>query len=44
MVKNEHFNIRFAVREDVPLILDFIKRLADYEHLLYEVIAKEEIL
>lgn len=44
MVKNEHFNIRFAVREDVPLILDFIKRLADYEHLLDEVIATEEIL
>lgn len=44
MVKNEHFNIRFAVREDVPLILDFIKRLADYEHLLDEVIATEGIL
>lgn len=44
MVNSKNFNIRFAVREDVPLILDFIKRLADYEHLLDEVIATEEIL
>lgn len=44
MVKNEHFNIRFAVREDCELILDFIKRLADYEHLLDEVVASKEVL
>lgn len=44
MVSNKNFNIRFAVREDVPLILDFIKRLADYEQLLDEVVATEEIL
>lgn len=44
MTENKNFNIRFAVREDVDLILDFIKRLADYEHLLDEVVATREIL
>ncbi|MCH9671055.1 MAG: GNAT family N-acetyltransferase [Gammaproteobacteria bacterium] len=31
--------LRDAEREDVPLILDFIKQLADYEKLLDEVVA-----
>ena len=35
---------RFAERADVPLILQFIKELADYEHLLNEVVATPEIL
>lgn len=35
---------RFAERDDVPLILKFIKELADYEKLLHEVVATEEIL
>ncbi|MDO5095003.1 MAG: GNAT family N-acetyltransferase [Peptostreptococcaceae bacterium] len=35
---------RFAERADVPLILKFIKELADYEKLLHEVVATEEIL
>lgn len=35
---------RFAERADVPLILKFIKDLADYEKLLHEVVATEEIL
>lgn len=38
------FKIRFAVKEDVPLILKFIKELANYEKLLDEVVATEEIL
>jgi len=38
------FKIRFAVESDVPLILKFIKDLADYEGLLNEVVATEEIL
>ncbi|MGM0411049.1 MAG: N-acetyltransferase family protein [Bacillota bacterium] len=38
------FNIRFAKREDTPLIFEFIKELADYEELLDEVIADEETL
>ncbi|WP_207941430.1 hypothetical protein DOK78_001095 [Enterococcus sp. DIV2402] len=32
---------RFAAKEDVPLILSFIKELADYENLLDEVVATE---
>lgn len=36
--------IRFATREDTPLILTFIRELADYEHLLDEVVADEETL
>jgi len=38
------FNIRFAMPEDVPIILDFIKRLADYEKLADEVEATEDVL
>lgn len=35
---------RYATREDIPLILTFIKELADYEKLLHEVVATEEVL
>lgn len=42
--KYENFKIRFAKETDVKLILDFIKELADYEKLLHEVVATEEIL
>lgn len=42
--KYENFKIRFAEETDVKLILDFIKELADYEKLLHEVVATEEIL
>lgn len=38
------FKIRFAEEEDIPLILDFIKGLAEYEKLLDEVMATEDIL
>lgn len=38
------FKLRFAEIGDVPLILDFIKELADYEKMLHEVKATEEIL
>ena len=37
-------DFRFAERKDVPLILYFIKELADYEKMLDEVVATEEIL
>ncbi|MGH4126016.1 MAG: GNAT family N-acetyltransferase [Clostridium sp.] len=40
----DNFKIRFATVEDVPLILQFINDLADYEHLLHEVVATEDIL
>ncbi|MBN8543130.1 MAG: GNAT family N-acetyltransferase [Alphaproteobacteria bacterium] len=36
--------IRHAVREDTPLILDFIRQLAEYEKLSHEVIATEQTL
>lgn len=41
---NEKFKLRFAEKKDVPLILYFIKKLADYEEELQEVVATEEIL
>ena len=36
--------IRSAIKEDVPLLLRFIKELAEYEKLSHEVSATEEIL
>jgi GNAT superfamily N-acetyltransferase len=38
------FKIRTATREDIPLVLQFIKELAVYEKMLDEVIATEETL
>jgi len=40
----DDFKIRFAETKDIPLILEFIKELADYEKMLNEVVATEEIL
>lgn len=37
-------SFRYAEEKDCKLILDFIKDLADYENLLDEVVATEEIL
>lgn len=37
-------NIKFATVEDIPLILKFIKELAEYEKLLDQVVATEAIL
>lgn len=37
----ENFTIRVATEDDVPLILSFIKSLADYEKLSHEVVATE---
>ena len=42
--KVSNFKIRFAEKKDTKLILDFIKELADYEKLLNEVVATEEVL
>jgi GNAT superfamily N-acetyltransferase len=36
--------LRFAETKDVPIILEFIKELADYEKLSHEVVATEEKL
>lgn len=38
------FVIRQATEADVPLILWFIRELAEYEKLLHEVVATEEVL
>ncbi|HGT2644366.1 TPA: N-acetyltransferase family protein [Legionella pneumophila] len=41
---NHNIKIKFATIDDVPLILQFIKELAEYEQLLHEVVATEELL
>lgn len=41
---NINFEIKFASVNDVPIIFNFIKELAEYEKLLDEVVATEEIL
>ena len=40
--KIDGFTIRRATESDVPLILNFVKELADYEKLSHEVIATED--
>ena len=42
--KIEGFQIRSAISTDVPVILDFIRKLAEYEKLSHEVRATEENL
>lgn len=44
MEKIQNFEIREAVVEDIPLILSFIKELAEYEKLSHIVVATEELL
>jgi GNAT superfamily N-acetyltransferase len=39
---NTRLRLRFAKEEDAPLILEFIRNLAEYEHLLDQVSAAEE--
>ncbi|WFF72235.1 GNAT family N-acetyltransferase [Proteiniclasticum sp. QWL-01] len=41
---NNKSYFRYATESDVPLILDFIKKLADYERMADEVIATEDLL
>jgi GNAT superfamily N-acetyltransferase len=41
---NTAFKIRKAEKKDVPLVLDFIKKLAEYERLSHEVVATESDL
>ena len=40
----EEMNFRYAEKSDVALILQFIRELAEYEKLLDEVVATEELL
>ena len=44
MTADAGVRIRPAVKADVPLILRFIRELAEYERLLHEVVATEEKL
>ena len=44
MISLPDFDIRAATKADVSIILSFIKKLADYEHLSHEVVASEETL
>ena len=37
-------NYRYATEQDVPLILSFIRSLAEYEHMADEVVATEALL
>lgn len=39
-----NISFRFAEEKDVPIILQFIKELADYEKMLDEVVADENLL
>jgi len=41
---NKELTIRHAEKADVPVILNFIKELAEYERLSHEVVAKEDDL
>jgi len=43
-VPMSNFTIRTAESKDIPVIFDFIVRLADYERLRHEVVATEEQL
>ena len=42
--KMSGLKFKYAERKDISLILDFIKELADYEHMLDEVVADEKTL
>ena len=41
---DEHISFRAAVREDTPLILSFIRALAEYERMSDQVVADEALL
>ena len=38
------FTIRIAIRKDIPLILEFIRKMGEYEKLSHEVVVTEENL
>jgi len=42
--KIDGFRIRKAEKKDVPVVLEFIRKLAEYENLTHEVVATEENL
>src|SRR5947209_20412544 len=44
VMQTDGVTVRQAVPADVPLLLRFIRGLAEYEKLLHEVVATEELL
>jgi GNAT superfamily N-acetyltransferase len=44
IIINDHLEIKHTSVSGIPLILSFIKELAEYEKLLHEVVATEDIL
>lgn len=44
MSKQNKLTIRTTTKDDIPLILQLIKELADYEQLSHEVVATHEVL
>ena len=44
VLMSEKLTFRYAERNDIPLILQFIKELAAYEKLINEVVADEKTL
>lgn len=44
LLKTKELTFRFATKEDIPLIMKFIKDLAIYEKMLDEVVATEALL
>jgi hypothetical protein len=40
----DSLHLRFAVPNDVPQILGFIRELAEYEHMENEIVATEKLL
>src|SRR5690606_9587770 len=43
-MSDSSITVRAAREEEVPLVVQFIRELAEYEHLLHEVVATEERL
>lgn len=44
LLKTKELTFRFTTKEDIPLIMKFIKDLAIYEKMLDEVVATEALL
>ncbi|MDE3059203.1 MAG: GNAT family N-acetyltransferase [Bacteroidota bacterium] len=44
MIISEHIRIESTTEKDIPVIFSFIKNLAEYEKLVHEVVATEDIL
>ncbi len=43
-MNTENFSYRYATENDVTLIIDLVKKLAEYENMLDQVVATEELM